>query len=110
MMLKLLEIRDEGTCIAAFAISTRPSNPAQTHFLGREGFLSGGAVIMGYLCGERHSSADPYFWPNRTMAWAHEYVTEHFDELVDGDVIDVQFIKGLTTTKKQPEIVREDHG
>ena len=49
---------------------------------------------------------DPYNWDNlRTMGNAHHYIAEHWDELHDGDVIDVQFILGETTAKKLSESV-----
>jgi hypothetical protein len=109
MKIKLFEIRDEGTHIPAFAISTRPlpGSVAQNYLLRRAGFESGNAVILGYLCGERHSSADPYFWGNRTMKVAHEYITEHFDELAPGAVVDVEFIMGITKKPKVSERVSE---
>ena len=53
-------------------------------------------MIIGYLDGERPSSADPYFWGDRTMASAHVYITEHFHGMRDGDVVDVRFIRGET--------------
>lgn len=95
MRIKVFEVRDEGTHIQVFAISTEPA-PGQEYGLRRCGFISGDAVIVGYLDGERPSSADPYFWGGRTMPAAHNYITDHFNELRDGDVIDVRFILGET--------------
>lgn len=93
MRCKVLEVRDEGTHIEVFALSTEPS-PGQEYGLERCGFRSGDAVIVGYLNGERESSADPYFWGGRTMPNAHQYIIDHFDELRDGDVVDVRHILG----------------
>lgn len=97
MIVKIFEVRDEGTHIEVFAISTKPSNPGQTYGLSRCGFNSGDAVIVGYLDGERNSSADPYHWGCRTMGNAHNYIASHFDEMSDGDVVDVRFILGETS-------------
>lgn len=97
MRVKVLEVRDEGTHIPVFAMSTEPA-PGQEYGLERAGFRGGDAVILGYLDGERESSADPYFWGGRTMPNAHQYITQHFNELSDGDVIDVRFILGETPT------------
>lgn len=93
MRVKVFEVRDEGTHIEVFAISTEPS-PGQEYGLSRCGFRDGRAVIVGYLDGERNSSADPYHWGCRTMGNAHQYITEHFDEMSNGDVVDVCVILG----------------
>ena len=37
------------------------------------------------------------------MPIAHNYVLDHFDELEDGDVVDVEFILGETEVKKTSE-------
>lgn len=103
MIIKLLEVRDRATFLPVFAISTEPSNPEQSYLLGRCGFRSGDAVIIARLNGERPSSADAYFWGDRTMQTAHLYIEENFHELEDGDVIDVEFILGETTEKKTSE-------
>lgn len=95
MRCKVFEVRDEGTHIGVFALSTEPA-PGQEYELSRNGFASGDAVILGYLSGERESSADPYFWGGRTMPAAHNYITERFDELPDGAVVDVRHILGET--------------
>lgn len=97
MRVKILEVRDDGTHIQVFALSTEPS-PGQEYGLLRCGFRSGDAVILGYLDGERNSSADPYHWYNRTMTAAHRYITDHFNDLSDGNVVDVRVILGEATT------------
>lgn len=94
MIAKIFEVRDNGTHIQVFALSTGASNPGQQYGLGRCGFSGGEAVILGYLDGERNSSADPYHWGDRTMSSAHNYITDHFAELKDGDVVDVRHILG----------------
>lgn len=93
MQVKIFEVRDHRTHIQVFALSTEPS-PGQEYGLRREGFTSGDAVILGYLAGERNSSADPYHWGGRTMRAAHNYITDHFHKLADGDVVDVRVILG----------------
>lgn len=95
MKVKVLEVRDEGTHIEVFALSTEAS-AGQEYGLQRSGFRSGDAVILGYLDGEKNSSADPYHWGSRTMSTAHQFITDHFGELNDGDVVDVRFILGET--------------
>ena len=43
--------------------------------------------------GRRNQAQEPLppQWGNQTMKGAHLYILEHFAELVDGDVVDVQF-------------------
>lgn len=103
MIVKLLEVRDRMTFLPIYAISTEPSNPEQNYLLRRMGFNSGDAIIIARLNGETPSSADAYFWNDRTMHVAHLYIDEHFSELKEGDVIDIQFILGETTEKKTSE-------
>lgn len=103
MKIKLLEVRDRGTFLPIMAISTEPDNNEQGYLLRRVGFNSGEAVIIARLSGEGHSSADAYHWGDRTMSTAHHYIDQHFHELKDGDVIDVEFIKGETKTIKSSE-------
>lgn len=103
MRVKIFEVRDEGTHIEVFAISTEPSNPEQVYGLLREGFIDGGAVILGYLHGEQPSSADPYFWRGRTMQAAHVHITDNFETLVDGQVIDVRVLLGEATEPVQSD-------
>lgn len=103
MQVKLFEVRDRMTFLSVFAISTREANQGQGYLLGRCGFESGDAVILGYLNGERNSSADAYHWNDRTMQSAHLYIEKHFYELNDGDVVDVEFILGETDKPKISE-------
>lgn len=103
MIVKLLEVRDRATFLPVYAISTEPSNQGQNYLLRRMGFNSGDAIILARLNGETPSSADAYFWNDRTMQTAHLYIDEHFTELKDGDVIDVEFILGESTEKKISE-------
>jgi hypothetical protein len=98
MIVKIFEIRDADTHIEAFALSTGASNTGQEYGLMRSGFRDGKAVILGFLDGERHSSADPYFWRDRTMQTAHLFITENFTQLSDGEVVDVRHILGETST------------
>lgn len=49
---------------------------------------------------------DPNRWGyGRTMEVAHQFITEHFDELPSGTVVDVQHITGETSQPKVSESV-----
>lgn len=104
MQVKCLEVRDRATFIPVMAVSTVPDNEGQGYLLRRVGFRDL-QVIMTWLTGERQATADPYFWNDRTLQVAHSHILEHWEDLSDGDVVDVEFILGETTTKKISERV-----
>ena len=94
MQVKTFEVRDCGTFIPVFAMSTRPANEEQRFLLGRAGFGIDPLVIMGPLHGGG-ASYDPYSWDDaRTLHVAHQYITEHFERMEDGEVVCVEFILG----------------
>lgn len=113
MLAKALEIRDRATFIPVLAVDMNPSESglttyeAQRYLLRRAGFSCRGEpiVVFTYMHAKDKAYYDPYDWPDcpRTMKVAHNYVTEHWNELIDGDVIDVEFILGESTTKKISE-------
>lgn len=115
-----LEIRDEGTFIPVLAVDMNPTvqetpyvskaDPAAQRYLLRR---------CGYPCDGRpniaisHLSADgkplwndPYAWGGRTYSVAHKYIIEHWTELKDGDVVDVSFILGETSSSKISERIK----
>lgn len=100
---KILEIRDRGTMIPAYAILAQAANAEQDFLLRRVGFNGQPSVIVSFLNGERISTADAYAWGDRTMQTAHLYIEDKFKELKDGDVVDVEFILGETQQPKQSE-------
>lgn len=59
-------------------------------------------VLLAPLSGGR-CEHDPYSWGGRTYPVAHQYIVNHWDELVSGQVIDVEFILGETTEPKTSE-------
>lgn len=104
MHVKLFEVRDNATCIAAIGIRpgigdlidvTDAGDDALTgrrFLLGKAG-LTGDhpAVLFGHLQGGM-LHADPYDWPPkpRTMRVAHFMVDRDWATLEDGAVIDVR--------------------
>ena len=108
MLAKALEIRDEGTFIAALAVDMNPGPPRnikQLNLLRRCGYPCDGRanVVLTRLEGKGQATNDPYSWDGRTWPVAHDWIIRHWAEIADGDVIDVQFILGETLTKKQSE-------
>ena len=109
METKGLEIRDEGTFIAALAVDMNPTNDEQRYLLRRCGYPCDGRpnVIVTRLDGNGKATNDPYDWSGRTWPNAHHYIIEHWNELKDGDVVDVSFILGETKAPKVSERISE---
>jgi hypothetical protein len=107
MQVKCLEIRDAGTFIPVICIHPVADNPQQYYLLQRDGY-SGEAwesciIMIDAQC--RGCAYEPYGWNKsaRTLPRAHLYITEHWRELKDGDVVDVEYILGETKVKKTSE-------
>ena len=124
MRVKALEIRDEGTFIALLAVDMNPnhypvasmdprdkaedkdSREAQRYLLRRVGYPCDGRpnIMITKLSADGDRACnDPHYWKDRTFATAHVYIIEHWNELSDGDVVDVQFILGETSAPKTSE-------
>jgi|SRR5215471_7698438 len=104
---KCFEIRDRNTFFPVICIHPVPSNEAQRYLLRRDGYrgdLTEGCIIMiDAQC--RGVAYDCYEWNGgaRTHRIAHDYIARHWHELLDGAVIDVEFILGETTVRKTSE-------
>jgi hypothetical protein len=106
--MKCLEIRDANTFVPVICIRPVPRNDEQRYLLRRDGYSGNGhercIIMIDAQC--RGAAYDPYDWKDRrTKGHAHNYITEHWYELKDGDVIDVEFILGETKEKKVSERV-----
>jgi hypothetical protein len=102
---KALEVRDEGTFIPMLCVDMNPTL-GQQYLLRRCGYPCDGGpnIIMTRLSGEGQATNDPYAWKDaRTFPVSHKYIIEHWNELKDGDVVDVQFILGETAAPKRSE-------
>jgi hypothetical protein len=106
MNLKVLEIRDRGTNIAAMAVVMEPDSAIEDYYLERAGFPTEPLVTlipMEKLYGMPRATWDAYDWKDRTMHVAHTYIEKNFYEMDNGDVVDVEFILGETKVKKTSE-------
>lgn len=109
MKVKSFEVRDEGTCIPVLAVKTEPANDAERYLLSRMGYgktpeAQGRFVLLSPLSGDKETHYDPNHWGNwgRTMEIAHRHIREHFDELENASVVDVEFILGEKTELSKP--------
>jgi hypothetical protein len=111
MIAKALELRDEATFIPILCVDMNPKllgdiGHADQHYLLRRcGYACDGRpnIIMTRLDGSGRATNDPYTWGGRTYPVAHHWIIDHWHELNDGDVVDVQFILGETLTPKRSE-------
>lgn len=72
---------------AYLTLSTEGENDTQAKILGEcEGIA--GEVFLAVLNGTNVMSSDPKHWGNLPLEFAHQEITEKFDSLVDGQVID----------------------
>lgn len=60
-------------------------------------------IFVARLAGGAPATYDPYDWANRTMTTAHQHMIDHWDDLVSGQVIDVEHILGETEQPKVSE-------
>jgi hypothetical protein len=128
MEVKVLEIRDRSTYFAAVCVDMNPIAPmasesrggiaerierseAQRYHLRRLGYPCDGLpniALFHLSCNGGPVWNDPFGWrDSRTYQTAHNYIIEHWRELKDGDVVDVEFILGETTVKALSE--RDPH-
>jgi hypothetical protein len=112
MIIKAIETRDRDTFMPAIAIKMVASSEAERYLLSRTGYgRNPGKGVSGYplvmLLPMRGGAAtyDPYSWEGGARTWpeAHRWIEQHFDEINDGDVVDVEYLLGETDTPKISE-------
>lgn len=95
--IKTVEIRDRATLIPAFAIKMLPSDEYELFLFKNAGYGYVHHCVMlvpieaPWLSAR---SSDEYRNSARTLPIAHQWIEDHFDEIKNGDVIDVEFILG----------------
>ena len=105
MLTKALELRDSGTFIPILAVDMNPGNEAERYLLRRCGYPCDGEpnIIVTRLDGNGKATNDPYAWGGRTYPVAHDWIIKNWRQLMDGDVVDVEFILGEKPEKKSSE-------
>lgn len=109
MEFKILEVRDSGTHIPVMAIQMQSETALQDYYIHhRSGYPKDGSSIVVMILGTCKATNDPYEWQSlglgpRTLPVAHNWIIDRYDEVHDGDVVDVQFILGETQAPKVSE-------
>lgn len=118
MQTLLLEIRDKHTFIPVLAVRMGPETheepndhwQEEEYLMRRAGYNLREDPFSVIVCKleasgcDRNATYDPFSWgPARTMQVAHSWIVQNWEGLRSGDVIDVEFILGETTTRKQSE-------
>ena len=103
METKTFEVRDIGTFVPVLAMRLDPTCEADLFLLSRGGFgkIPETYVLMMILSGTCECKHNPHHWGGRTMPTAHREIRDRWDELVSGQVINVEFILGET---KEPKV------
>ena len=102
----ILEVRDAATFIPVIAIRTTSDNDQEAWLMRACGWAKeGNDVMLLRADGTGEIKRSPFDHPvgARTMPVAHRYIADHWDELNPGDIVDVEFILGLSDTPKQSE-------
>lgn len=107
MEVKILEIRDIGTMIPVICINMNSTSAIQHWHLRRVGYPCdwNPNIAIAHLSADGTPFCnDPFQWRgSRTWHVAHDYIIKKWEELKDGDVVDVQFILGETSAPKTSE-------
>lgn len=104
MQTRTLELRDRNTFIPIIAVAMKANTAGELYLLRRAGYSPDQRLIMlTRLDGGDKAHYDPFGWKDRTFHSAHIYIQDNWDTLVDGEVIDVEFILGETSKPKISE-------
>ena len=106
MKIKTIEIRDRATFIPALAVRMDPMGPEKDFYLIHSAGhpMTPPYSILLVRLTDGTGSFDPFAQTSgRTMRDAHIWLTEHFDEIESGYVLDVEFINDETKQPKQSQ-------
>ena len=107
MKAKVFEVRDRATMIPVMAVKLAPARTTESQLLLRAGFghdPSGYVITFNVDGGEGQFACNTYDHKGRTMQVAHQFIQEHFDELLSGSVVDVEYVLGEVPQPKVSEL------
>lgn len=107
---KLFELRDRATFIPVIASRIAPYewNSIADVYLAKRAGYGEPLIFLARLEGGSNAEWSSTDWSTRTMQVAHDYIAERWSDLASGEVVDVEFILGLTSSPKVSE--REAEG
>lgn len=108
---KLVEARDDGITMALMFVKMAPDNPSEKWLLARSGY---GDCPEEYIImvdinegdnfkGQTSASETDYAYGFRTRTVVHHFMEDNWDTVKPGDVVDVQYILGETSSPKKSE-------
>jgi hypothetical protein len=108
---KLFEIRDIATFMPVLCVRLRSTTEEERYLLARAGFgldykdQRQYVQMVNIAGGSGVSTCDPHGWTGgaSTLPEAHRHIIKHWDELESGDVVDVEYILGLSDHPKLSE-------
>lgn len=94
--IKIVEIRDRATLIVALLLRMIPDGAREKFLFNESGYrdCNYSSILFISLSSPSFSARHSDDWPSvgRTFHVAHKWIEEHFDEIKDNQVIDVEFI------------------
>lgn len=107
MDIKMIEIRDSFTLINALAIKMNSDKDIENEFLVNSGYSREFPSIMLFDLADGVGYVNPNSWNSggRTLRTAHMYIERNYDNLVSGQVVDVEYISGETNSPKDREVL-----
>jgi len=105
MEAKVFEVLDSATCMIAVGVKMKSDDQQVSRLLAHAGYARHATsyILLTFLTDTR-ATYDPYDWGDRTRFNAHFYITERWDELKSGDVVDVEYILGETITPRKSDV------
>jgi hypothetical protein len=103
MEAKLFEVRDVGTFIPVMAIKMFSTDEQELYLLKRSGYSGCDSQVLVSRLEDSELTLFPHQQSSSTMKLAHRHMINCWSELKSGDVIDIEFVMGLSTEKKVSE-------
>lgn len=108
MNLKLFEVRDRATMIPVLAIKLYGGNFNQQKLLHHAGYHPNETYILLLHLVSFKFHYDSHAWGDRTLGNAHHFIEKNFDSMVDGQVVDIEYILQETSEPKKSDLIYSD--
>ena len=100
-MEKYFEVRDHGTCMPVLAIQFDPTTEKIRWMLGMTGYgiseIEQRKYIVLIKLVDGQGRCEPYDWATDWMREVHEAILREFDNLDNGQVVDLRVYRGEAT-------------